>query len=66
MGPFLTLMEAASGSFDATSALALMKSILTWILDIIKGEPILAAAFVVGVLVPAGFAVVGKIKRTSK
>ena len=65
MTPFVTLAETAS-AFDASAALTLLSSIIKWILDTIKGEPVLAAAFVVGVLVPAGFAVVGRIKRTSK
>lgn len=65
MTPFVTLAETAS-AFDVSAALTLLSSIIKWILDTIKGEPVLAAAFVVGVLVPAGFSVVGRIKRTSK
>lgn len=65
MGPLLTLAEAASGSFDATAALDMGKTVMTWILSIIKGEPILAAMFVIGVLVPAGFGIVRGIKAVS-
>lgn len=59
-----TLLTAAT--FDATEALTLGKSVLTWIFDVIKGEPILACAFVIAVLVPAGFGIVNRVKRTSK
>lgn len=65
MNLFAPLAETVS-AFDASAALSLLTSIIKWILDTIKGEPVLAAAFVVGVLVPAGFAVVNRIKRTSK
>lgn len=65
MNPFLMLADATTGSFNASTALELMKTVFTWIIDIIKGEPIMAAAFVVGILVPAGFAIVGRIKRIS-
>lgn len=63
MNPFLTLLEA--GAFDASTSLELIKTVITWILDVVKSEPILAGAFVVGVLVPAGFAIVGRIKHIS-
>lgn len=63
MSPYLTLLEASS--FDAGTSLELIKTVITWILDVVKSEPILAGAFVVGVLVPAGFAIVGRIKNIS-
>lgn len=65
MSPFLPLAETVGSTFNAGTALDLMKTVFTWIIDIIKGEPIMAAAFVVGILVPAGFGIVGRIKRTS-
>ena len=64
MNPFLMLAEA-SGTFNASTALELMKTVFTWIIDIIKGEPVMAAAFVVAILVPAGFSIVGRVKRIS-
>lgn len=57
--PFLT-------EFDASAALSLAGDILTWILDIIKAEPILACAFVLAILVPAGFGIVNRVKYTSR
>ncbi len=67
MGPFTMLAEtAASGTFDASAALDLGKQVLTWILGVIKGEPILACAFVLAVLVPAGFGIVSRIKNTAR
>lgn len=64
MSPFTVLAETAS-NFDASKALELGKTVITWILDVVKGEPILAAAFVIGVLVPAGFGIVHSIKSVS-
>lgn len=65
MNPFVMLAEASANSFNASTALELMKTVFTWIINIIKGEPVMAAAFVVGILVPAGFAIVGRIKAIS-
>lgn len=59
-------MLLTSGTFDASAALDLGKTILTWILDVIKGEPILACAFVLAVLVPAGFSIVSRVKYTAR
>lgn len=56
----------ASESFNATTSLEMAKTVLTWLLDVIKGEPILAAAFVAAVLVPIGFKVVRGVKKTAK
>lgn len=67
MNPMMLLAETVNGAaFDATAALELGKTIITWILNIIKGEPVLAAAFVIAVLVPAGFGIVGRVKSLSK
>lgn len=62
-----TLLEtAATSSFDASAALELGKQVLTWILDVVKSEPILACAFVLAVLVPAGFGIVSRVKYTAR
>lgn len=63
--PYLTLLEA-TGTFDLSSALETAKTVIIWILDVIKAEPLMAAAFVIGLLVPAGFAVVRRVKGTAK
>lgn len=64
--PYVMLAEAGTGAFDITTALSTAKSVMTWIFDVVKGEPLLAAAFVCGVLVPVGFSVVRGIKGVSK
>lgn len=64
--PWVMLAEAGTGAFDVTTALNTAKSVMTWIFDVVKSEPILAAAFVCGILVPVGFAVVRGIKGASK
>lgn len=66
MGGLAVLAETTAGTFDATKALELGSQILTWILSVIKGEPILACAFVLAVLVPAGFGIVSRVKNTSR
>lgn len=65
MMPYLALLEATTGTFDLSAALDTAKTVIIWILDVIKAEPLMAAAFVIGLLVPAGFYVVGKVKRTA-
>ena len=60
------LASGTSNAFDPTASLELGKSVMTWIMDVIKGEPILACGFVVGILIPVGFAVVRRIKSISK
>lgn len=64
--PFVMLAEAGTSAFNVTTALETAKSIMTWIFDVVKSEPILAAAFVCGILVPVGFGVVRGIKGASK
>lgn len=66
MGNLLGLLEASTGAFDASAALELGGQVLTWILNVIKGEPILACAFVLAVLVPAGFGIVSRVKYTAR
>ncbi len=53
-------------AFDASAALELGKTVLAWILDVIKGEPVMACAFVLAVLVPAGFGIVNRVKNTAR
>ena len=53
-------------SFDASTALDLVKTVFTWILDLIKGEPILAGAFIAAILVPVGFAVIRRVKGSTR
>lgn len=60
------LASATPSTFDASAALDLGKQVMTWIMDVIKSEPILACGFVVGILIPVGFAVVRRIKSISK
>ena len=66
MESLVAIAESTASGFDATTALALLKTVMEWILDVVKGEPILAAAFVVGVLVPAGFGVVHRVKNVAR
>ena len=58
------LAEAAT--FDVSSALTTISSVMTSLLDIIKGEPILAAAFVGAVILPVGFKIIRGVKRTAR
>lgn len=60
----MALLEASP--FDASTALDLVKTVFTFIMDIIKGEPILAGAFVAAILVPIGFVVIRKVKNTTR
>lgn len=65
----MMLAEVSAGTanaFDASAALELGKTVLTWILDVIKGEPVMACAFVLAVLVPAGFGIVNRVKNTAR
>lgn len=66
MSPLMTLAEATVGSFDASAALDMGKTVMTWILDVIKSENILSAMFILGLLVPAGFGIVYRIKAISR
>lgn len=61
----MNMLGVLASTFDASSGLEMAKTVITWILDVIKSEPILAAAFVIGVLVPAGFGIVSRIKSIS-
>lgn len=63
---FSMLAETAATAFDASQALELGQTCITWIMNVIKSEPILAGAFVIGILVPAGFAIVGRVKGLSR
>lgn len=65
MGSLLGLMETTS-SFDPTASLEMAKSVMIWLLDVIKAEPVLSCVFVIGVLVPAGFGIVRGIKNISR
>lgn len=60
------LATTTANAFDASAALDLGKQVLTWILDVVKSEPILACAFVLAVLVPAGFGIVSRVKYTAR
>ncbi len=60
------LLASTTSKFDPSSALELGGDVLTWILDIVKGEPILACAFVLAILVPAGFGIVSRVKYTAR
>lgn len=60
------LLASTTSNFDPSSALKLGGDVLTWILDIVKGEPILACAFVLAILVPAGFGIVSRVKYTAR
>ena len=59
-------LVAEAAAFDVASALTMIESVMTSLLNIIKGEPILAAAFVGGVLLPVGFYIIKRVKRTSR
>lgn len=58
------LLEAST--FDIGKGLEMAKNVTTWVLDVIKSEPILAGAFVVGIGVPIAFMVIRGIKNTAK
>lgn len=57
---------ATASAFDVTSALTMISTVMTSLLDIIKGEPILSAAFVGAVILPVGFKIIRGVKRTAK
>lgn len=62
--PYVMLAEA--GAFNLQSSLETAKTVITWIFDVVKGEPLMASAFVIGLLVPAGFYIVRKVKGASR
>lgn len=62
----ILLAEASTSAFDVTKGLELAKNVTTWVLDVIKSEPILAGAFVVGIGVPIAFRVIRGAKGTAK
>lgn len=64
--PYVMLAEAGAGAFDLSTSLETAKTVITWIFDVVKGEPLMSAAFVIGLLVPAGFYIVHKVKGASK
>lgn len=55
---------AEAATFDPATALTLIQSVMTSILNIIKSEPILAGAFVGAVLLPVGFYIINRVKAT--
>lgn len=59
-------MLASTSTFDLSSSLETAKTVITWIFDVVKGEPLMSAAFVIGLLVPAGFYIVRKVKGASR
>ena len=56
-------MLAESATFNISTALESVQSVFTTLLNIVKGEPILAAAFVASVLVPVAWGIVKKVKH---
>lgn len=60
------MVGVLESAFDASTALDLVNTVFTWIMDIIKGEPILAGAFVAAILVPVGFAVIRRVKGSTR
>ena len=54
------------GAFDVTSGLNTATDLITWVFDLISSNPILAAVFVAGTLVPCGIALFGHLKHTVK
>lgn len=62
----MSLLASTPAGFDASAALEMAKTVMTWILDVIKSEPILACVFIIGVLVPSGFGIVRAIKNLSR
>lgn len=56
-------MLAESASFNISTALESVQSVFTTLLNIVKGEPILAAAFVASVLVPVAWGIVKRVKH---
>lgn len=58
-------MEGAT-AFDVSSGLDTATDLITWVFDLISANPILAAVFVAGTLVPCGIALFGHLKHTVK
>lgn len=53
-------------AFDVTSGLETATKLIDWVFDLIAANPILAAVFVAGTLVPCGIALFGHLKHTVK
>ena len=62
----MPILLAEASTFDVTKGLELAKSVTAWTLDVIKSEPILAGAFVVGIGVPIAFMVIHGAKGAAK
>lgn len=56
-------MLAESATFNISTALESVQSVFTTLLNVVKGEPILAAAFVASVLVPVAWGIVKRVKH---
>ena len=56
-------MLAETSTFNVSTALETVQSVFTTLLNIVKSEPILAAAFVASVLVPVAWAIVKRVKH---
>ena len=52
--------------FDVSAGLDTATDLITWVFDLIAANPILAAVFVAGTLVPCGIALFGNLKHTVK
>lgn len=59
-------MVLEGATFDVTSSLATGKAIITWVLGLISENPILAACFVLGTLIPAGIVAFARFKSAAR
>lgn len=58
------LAAEAGTKITVADALTSAKTVFSWVMDIVTTEPLLAAAFAMTVLVPAGVMVFRKIKHS--
>lgn len=58
-------MVGADGTFDVASSLATGKTVITWVLGLISEQPVLAACFVLGTIIPAGIVAFRRFKSAA-
>ncbi len=58
----LFLAEGAGGTFDVDTMLSTASKIFSWVLGVVSDNPLMAAAFGMSILVPAGIMAFRNIK----
>lgn len=57
---------ALAEEFDVTTALATGKTVISWVLGLVAENPVLAACFVLGTIIPAGIVAFNHFKSAAR